>query len=240
MIKVSEIFGPTIQGEGDMIGMPTLFLRVGGCDYRCSWCDTPHAVLSKYRYEWTPMEPDAILDKLQALAPPPYWVTVSGGNPALQRIDTLMKAGYEREMHYKYCLETQGSVPKEWFADLDRLVLSPKPPSSEQVVDLKILDRCVSIRENAPLTIKIVVFDEADFKWAKSIFDRYDQSYDAIGYTKILQVGNTTPLPGDPVSVATMLKNLEWLVNRSLEAGLHNVKVLPQLHSLLWGNRVGV
>ncbi|TIT89813.1 MAG: 7-carboxy-7-deazaguanine synthase QueE, partial [Mesorhizobium sp.] len=36
-IRVSEIFGPTVQGEGVLIGLPTVFIRTGGCDYRCSW-----------------------------------------------------------------------------------------------------------------------------------------------------------------------------------------------------------
>ena len=37
MIAISEIFGPTIQGEGALIGVPTVFVRTGGCDFRCSW-----------------------------------------------------------------------------------------------------------------------------------------------------------------------------------------------------------
>tara|TARA_R100001594_G_scaffold62441_2_gene96760 strand:- start:4376 stop:5101 length:726 start_codon:yes stop_codon:yes gene_type:complete len=241
MIKVSEIFGPTIQGEGDMIGLPTLFLRVGGCDYRCVWCDTPHAVLSKYRNEWKPMTPAEILTELELLAPAPYWVTVSGGNPAIQKIDELMQEDRtHNDVHYKWCLETQGSVHKKWFADLDRLVLSPKPPSSEQDVDLEILDACMATKWLTPVTIKIVVFNDEDFKWAEMIFDRYKDFMSIKKHTKILQVGNTTPKPGDHVSVSTMLMNLDWLVKKSLDAGLHDVKVLPQLHSLLWGNRVGV
>ena len=51
-IRVSEIFGPTIQGEGVLIGLPTVFVRTGGCDYRCSWCDSLHAVDPKYRHDW--------------------------------------------------------------------------------------------------------------------------------------------------------------------------------------------
>lgn len=39
-IPVLEIFGPTIQGEGMVIGQKTMFVRTGGCDYRCSWCDS--------------------------------------------------------------------------------------------------------------------------------------------------------------------------------------------------------
>ena len=39
-IPVLEIFGPTIQGEGRVIGRKTMFVRTAGCDYRCSWCDS--------------------------------------------------------------------------------------------------------------------------------------------------------------------------------------------------------
>jgi organic radical activating enzyme len=48
-IRISKIFGPTIQGEGPLIGRPIVFVRTGGCDYRCSWCDTLYAVLPEYR-----------------------------------------------------------------------------------------------------------------------------------------------------------------------------------------------
>ena len=57
-IRVSEIFGPTVQGEGALIGKPTVFVRTGGCDFRCSWCDTLHAVLPAHRHDWSPMTPE--------------------------------------------------------------------------------------------------------------------------------------------------------------------------------------
>ena len=43
-MRVVEVFGPTVQGEGPYAGRVCHFLRLGGCDYRCSWCDTPYAV----------------------------------------------------------------------------------------------------------------------------------------------------------------------------------------------------
>ena len=66
-IRISEIFGPTIQGEGMLIGQPTVFVRTGGCDYRCSWCDTLHAVDSAYRHDWTPMDAEAIWQEVRDL-----------------------------------------------------------------------------------------------------------------------------------------------------------------------------
>src|SRR3954464_7540281 len=44
-IAVVEIFGPTIQGEGPLAGSKTMFIRFGGCDYRCKMCDSLHAVI---------------------------------------------------------------------------------------------------------------------------------------------------------------------------------------------------
>ena len=67
-VRISEIFGPTIQGEGVLIGQPTVFVRIGGCDYRCSWCDTLHAVDSAYRTEWKRMSAAAIMADVERLS----------------------------------------------------------------------------------------------------------------------------------------------------------------------------
>ena len=67
-LRISEIFGPTIQGEGALIGKPTVFVRAGGCDYRCSWCDTLYAVDSQFRKDWTPMTTDEVWVQVQKLS----------------------------------------------------------------------------------------------------------------------------------------------------------------------------
>jgi len=81
-IPISEIFGPTVQGEGALIGKPTVFVRTGGCDFRCRWCDTLYAVLPTYRHDWSPMTSEEILGRVEQLTGGnPILVTVSGGNP---------------------------------------------------------------------------------------------------------------------------------------------------------------
>src|SRR5262249_42610917 len=81
-IPISEIFGPTVQGEGPLIGRPTVFVRTGGCDYRCVWCDTLYAVLPEHRSEWVLMAPTEIARRIDELAGnDPVLVTLSGGNP---------------------------------------------------------------------------------------------------------------------------------------------------------------
>ena len=66
-IRISEIFGPTVQGEGPLIGRPTVFVRTGGCDYRCTWCDTLYAVLPAYHDEWALMTPADIIARVESL-----------------------------------------------------------------------------------------------------------------------------------------------------------------------------
>lgn len=162
-IRVSEIFGPTIQGEGVLIGLPTVFVRTGGCDYRCSWCDTLHAVDSDYRDQWRPMSVEEIWQEVATLSgSKPLTVSLSGGNPAIQPLGPLIAYGHAQG--YTFALETQGSVTKDWFADLDTLVLSPKPPSSGMETDWQAFDDCLRIAADRPqIALKIVVFDDRDY-----------------------------------------------------------------------------
>src|SRR5258707_1130477 len=80
-LLISECFR-TIQGEGQLIGRPTVFVRTGGCDYRCARCDTLYAVLPEHRGEWTPMSPAEVFAEVEHLTEHrPILVTLSGGNP---------------------------------------------------------------------------------------------------------------------------------------------------------------
>src|SRR3954449_7996150 len=79
---VIEIFGPTIQGEGAEAGLPTHFVRLGGCDYRCAWCDTMYAVdPATVRAASERLAAAEVVERLRGLDGHPEWVTISGGNP---------------------------------------------------------------------------------------------------------------------------------------------------------------
>lgn len=237
LIRVSELFGPTIQGEGALIGQPTVFVRTGGCDYRCDWCDSLHAVDSAYRATWTPMTTDAVMAEVARLSGDrPLMVTLSGGNPAIQPLGPLIELGHARG--YRFALETQGSVARDWFADLDMLVLSPKPPSSGMEVDWGDFEACRDAGRGAPTVLKIVIFDEADYLWAREVAGRYPD------LPLYLQPGNHTPPPPDDDSAVVdqggIDARMRWLVDRVVGDGWFTAKVLPQLHVTLWGNQRGV
>ena len=237
-IIVSELFGPTIQGEGALIGKPTVFVRTGGCDYRCSWCDTLYAVLPEYKSDWRSMTTEEIFAEVQRLSGnKSILVTLSGGNPAIQPLGDLVDLG--RTHGYTFAIETQGSIAQPWFARLDYLILSPKPPSSKQVTRWERLDHCITYatggNRKVQVYLKVVIFDEEDFAYAKSVAGRYP------GIPLYLQAGNHTPPHlAQEIDMVGIMRRMDWLIERVVAEKWYNVTVLPQLHVLLWGNKRGV
>jgi 7-carboxy-7-deazaguanine synthase len=233
-LRIAEIFGPTIQGEGALIGEPTVFVRTGGCDYRCAWCDSLHAVDPAYRHTWAAMSTDAVWAEVSLLSKGyPLTVSLSGGNPAIQDFTQLIALGHAKG--YRFACETQGSIAKRWFGDLDTLVLSPKPPSSGETVDWNAFDACLLAAKGAGnIVMKIVIFDDVDYAWARAAADKYPD------LPLYLQPGNLEVDPDVAVDPQLLADKLLWLVDKTINDSWFAPRVLPQLHVLLWGNKRGV
>ncbi|GAA3532066.1 7-carboxy-7-deazaguanine synthase QueE [Zobellella aerophila] len=237
-IAISEIFGPTIQGEGALIGVPTVFVRTGGCDYRCSWCDTLYAVEPRFKDDWAPMSAEAIMAEVRALSgDQPLLITLSGGNPALQPLDELLSLGHS--LGYTFAMETQGSRAQDWFAQLDHLTLSPKPPSSGMAFNPARFDACLAAAGEQPrVTLKLVIADEADYQWARAVAADYPH------LPLCLQPCNPAPATPEAPDLVTDLEalnaRLRWLVDRATADRWFSARILPQLHVLIWNNERGV
>lgn len=238
-LPVIEIFGPTIQGEGAVIGKKTVFIRTAGCDYQCSWCDSAFTWDGSGKDEIRLMTTDEVLEKLNKIGFQNFeHVTISGGNPALLNLDELIKQLKEKSL--KVGLETQGSVWQEWLDQIDDLTISPKPPSSGIETDFVCLEATITrLKErigNGHVSLKVVIFDDTDLKYAKKI---HGQFTDVPFY---LQVGNTDLGTNNNSELALLLlEKLDWLVTQVVsDPEWNKVRVLPQLHTLLWGNKKGV
>jgi len=243
-VRISEIFGPTVQGEGALIGAPTVFVRTGGCDFRCSWCDTLYAVDPAFRADWKPMSAIDVLGAVKKLSgATPILITLSGGNPAIQPLGKLIELG--KEEGFSFAIETQGSIAKNWFADLDFLTISPKPPSSSTNFDACALAACIAAAQpngalsGPAITLKFPVRDDADLMFA----DYVRKLHPSIPVC--LQPVNTTPAEPHPdgvdgVDIDGLTKRYRWLVDEVTKRKWFDVRVLPQWHVHVWGNLRGV
>ncbi|MEH7503163.1 7-carboxy-7-deazaguanine synthase QueE [Neobacillus drentensis] len=239
-IPVLEIFGPTIQGEGMVIGQKTMFVRTAGCDYSCSWCDSAFTWDGSAKDDIQQMTAEEIWAELKRVGGENFsFVTISGGNPALlKNLDVFIDLLKENDI--KIGIETQGSRWQDWFVNIDELTISPKPPSSKMVTNFDILDAIFqNLHDNDfkhQVSLKVVIFDEADLEYAKTVHNRYADIpfYLQVGNDDITNANNNE-------LIQKLLLKYEWLVNCVVsDHELNDVKVLPQLHALLWGNKRGV
>jgi 7-carboxy-7-deazaguanine synthase len=213
-LKVNEIFY-SLQGESSYAGRPCVFIRLTGCNLRCSYCDT------RYAYEeGTEMELDLIIDQVSSYRCP--LVEITGGEPLIQaETPALILRLLER--NFKVLLETNGSQNIQRVDDRCIKVVDMKCPSSgmEAQNDLGNLKKLSSDDE-----LKFVIGNRIDFEYAKGVLDEYQKFFSA-----------RTPVHFSPVFGELKPKLLaQWILAEHLEVRLQ----LP-LHKILWDpNQRGV
>ena len=258
---INETFGPTIQGEGPMIGRRTFFVRFAGCDYDCSWCDTKYAVNPKYP-GWVKRMKTAseIAHSLRELgAVREDVITLSGGNPALFLDEEL--SDILRNEGFYLAMETQGSavMAGRVLELLDVLVFSPKPPSSGMSgrVDPKVIAEMLRYHfgntgVDSTACVKIVIFDDRDFEWAqwfrgqiiallgKETADFFPW-YMSVGTVNAEMPTNASEALQLTMHRERICEGAKWLMEKVMQMkDQKDWRVLPQLHSLAWGNKKGV
>ena len=213
-MKISEIFF-SIQGEGIEIGMPTVFVRLFACDLRCSWCDTMYAVVGK---DFTELTVNEVLEEVEK------WeckrVCITGGEPLIQPIEAEALAEELAGRGYNILLETSGHKmpPPVFWTDSSVVSMDCKCPGSgmQDRMDFTLFTK---LRPRDQL--KFVIQDEADYDYAVGVISKYD-----IKANIIFQ-----PAGG---------LNTGWIAEKIMQDCLGGVRVLPQLHKLLWGDKRGV
>lgn len=239
-VPVLEIFGPTIQGEGMVIGKKTMFIRTAGCDYSCVWCDSAFTWNGSAKEDIVQMTAEEVWMKLKDIGDDRFsHVTISGGNPALlKHLDKVINL--LKENNITIALETQGSRWQDWFLQIDDLTISPKPPSSEMTTDYSVLDHIIKQLQDSNrlsnVSLKVVIFNDEDLHYAKGITKRYPF------LPLYLQVGNSNVTTENTTNLTeVLLRKYEELIDKVVsDSELNEVRVLPQLHTLVWGNKRGV
>jgi 7-carboxy-7-deazaguanine synthase len=125
-VQISEIFY-SLQGEGELVGVPSVFIRTSGCNLRCSWCDTKYA---SWRPEGEEVSLEEILAKIQQF--PARHCVLTGGEPMIAK-DVRPLAQRLRALGMHITIETAGTVPPKGIA-CDLASLSPKLKNSTPVM----------------------------------------------------------------------------------------------------------
>lgn len=244
---VMEMFGPTIQGEGAMAGSISHFIRLGGCSYRCSWCDSMHAVEpARIKAGASYLTAYGIVDKIKGLAWAP-WVTISGGDPCIwdlgELVSLLHMAGY------KVAIETQGTLFRPWLTEIDLVTVSPKPPSSgmSNKTNLAVLSKYVEMlgvtdeRFAPKLVFKIPVADVVDLQFALKIFQGIPRGYNVPKYLSIITSPHVPGVQTENAEILAVLEDYRRITALLLKQHTKmDIRILPQLHVLLFGNKLGV
>ena len=258
-LPVMEIFGPTIQGEGAMAGLRTTFIRFGLCDYKCVMCDSMHAVDPKKvsaNARW--MIPHEIVAEWDPLMDGCNWVTFSGGNPAMHDLTELVDIiKWNTGLRYKIAVETQGTLLPSWLHRCDNVTVSPKGPGmGEQFEEDKFNEYLRQFVNHKGFNVKVVVFSAADLEFARYINSQMqewgleDQMYLSLGNP--WPPGKESELSGlnegayefigdtDRLKLKLLDEHRQIIEDLMQIPHLRNVRVLPQLHVLWWGNKLGV
>lgn len=236
IIPICEIFGPTIQGEGPAVGLKCIFVRVAGCNFNCDFCDSKFSwKVTENTFKYTPQE---LSNELITLCSSTHTGTIvfTGGNPCLY--DNLIEViNTLKEYNIQSHIETQGTPLPEWVCEANLVVISPKPPSSKQI---DVFDNVKNFLDTysklTNLAIKIPVFNEIDFKYFKKF---YTLLQDYPNVKLYLSIGNDNVTESGNIS-QRILNNYNYWVNEVINSNMKNVYVLPQIHTLIWGNKQGV
>ena len=216
-MKVNEIF-LSIQGEGVQTGIPTTFVRTSGCNMECDWCDTAYA-----RDEESGKEMSIAMIMAKIKANGVYHVCLTGGEPLLQKDAVALVTRLAKEGYF-VSIETNGSLPIDELLLLDasRVTVSMdvKCPSSG-MTEYNMIENLDKLRPTDQL--KFVIKDDKDFKFSIKLLKAHRVKCQIV----------FQPVYGsDP----------KWLTEMVLQSGLKGlgVRVMLQIHKVIWGNKRGV
>jgi 7-carboxy-7-deazaguanine synthase len=227
-VRVSEIFY-SIQGEGRLVGTPSVFIRTSGCNLRCVWCDTPY---TSWRPEGTSRSIKNLLDLVDRH--PTRYVVITGGEPLLA--DGIEELALELKRKGKHVtIETAGTIFKPLHCDL--ISLSPKLANATpwKRAGGKFARMHDQRRLNIPVVQAFLDRHDYQLKFVVERKDDFAEIGDIVGRLK-----NVEPARVLIMAQGTTKKDLDekarWIVPLSMR---HGYGFTPRLHIELFGNRRG-
>ena len=245
-LLISEFFGPTVQGEGARLGKPSVFLRLGGCNEHCVWCDTA------YTWDWTGAN-GIKYDPRKELRRASFeelgsWLininnttkvrmlTITGGEPLLQDeaiyeyLKHMRNSYYEwRDANWFVEVETNGTrIPFHSSEYVDCFNVSPKLANSGNSMSLRrnaeALFYFARLAHSDLAVFKFVVTGPSDFEEVNDICNAY-----GIPSHKVYVM----PEGRSEVVLET---RMQTIITEAIAAGYN---ITPRLHVQLWGDKRG-
>jgi 7-carboxy-7-deazaguanine synthase len=243
-MKIAEIFY-SIQGEGKLVGIPSVFVRVSGCNLRCTWCDTPYA-------SWQPDGKEKSVNEIveEVMKSPSGHVVLTGGEPMMFK-ETVELIGTLKHAGKHVTVETAGTL---WLQGLpvggiDLASVSPK--LSNSTPKEREGGRFAQAHERGRIAMEVLktfatggggVVRECQWKFVISREEDLQEMEELLARLNS-QLSNTPRIGTEDVvlmpegtDAAILTQRSQWLAEVCKERGY---RLSPRLHVYLWGNRRG-
>jgi 7-carboxy-7-deazaguanine synthase len=220
-MQITEIY-KSIQGESTHAGLPCVFVRLTGCNLRCSWCDSEYTFTGGHRQSM-----EEILTEVERLSPDGGLVEITGGEPMLQERELIPLLQRLLDAEYTVLMETSGERPLGRVPQAVIKIVDVKCPNSGEpdTFHMENLDALTSKDE-----VKFVLSDRVDYEFARDFVARHalDQRVNAVLFSPAFGkqasgARDTSYCLLDPRELA------EWMLADSVPARLG-----LQIHKFIW------
>ncbi len=219
-MKIAEIFY-SLQGEGSLIGVPSVFIRTSGCNLRCRWCDTPY---TSWHPEGADMSLDAIVD--QACSSGATYAVVTGGEPMIA--PGIIELTHRlRDSGFHITIETAGTV----YADVACDLMSISPKLANSTPEGPFRSQHERLRYNPEVLSKLMQQYLYQLKFVVAAPEDLEEirKYSADKRNIILMPEGTRP--------EVLKERSQWLAEICKR---ERYRYSPRLHVDLWGDKRGV
>lgn len=211
----------SIQGESSFAGQPCIFVRLAGCNLRCSWCDSEYTFTGGYKRTG-----DEVVAEIEKLAPVRL-VEFTGGEPMLQERELLPMMERLLADGYELMIETSGERPLERVPAAVHKIVDVKCPASGEGGSFRVENlACLTRRDE----VKFVIANRGDYEFARE-FVRQHALESKVGGILLSPAFSKTPMPER--STANCLLDPRELVEWMLADGLDG-RLSLQIHKYVW------
>ncbi|HKW18525.1 MAG TPA: radical SAM protein [Terriglobales bacterium] len=220
-MQITEIY-KSLQGESTYAGLPCVFVRLTGCNLRCSWCDTEYSF-----YGGEKMTPEQVFDEIERLSPGGGLVEFTGGEPMLQERELVPLMDRMLDSGYKVLLETSGERPLERVPAGVVKIVDVKCPDSDEGDTFRIENLEALLLHDE---VKFVISSRTDYEFARDFMKRHHLAnrVNAVLFSPAFSKNASGARDAsncllDPQQLA------EWMLEDNVQARLS-----LQIHKLIW------